>query len=370
VSKIRVLALLSSYPTLSQTYKENELRALLPYCDVRILVFSKSDHLYADHLPFTEVSTFEEIRKEVAEFRPDVIHGHYLHTAEDLAKVAEDAGVPFTIRTHSFDILQKPPEFIRLAVAFANRSSCIGVLCYPFLREPLVAAGIEEDKLFDCWPVVDFDRFYDPTPNGEEVLNTGACLPKKNMESFIELASMVPERQFNLFPIGYMTRRLVELNRARGSPVKVFRPVEPDIMPLVYKRHQWLVYSATPDVPTVGWPIACAEAQASGVGVLIQRMRPDIETYIGGAGHVFDRIEEIADIVRGPCPPEMREAGFRQAKRSDVADHIHLLIGIWMRALGSERLRYVDTGEPRALPSPGASGLAESAQPAGVRAAV
>ena len=332
MSKLRVLVLLSTYPTLSQTYKENELRALLPYCELRVLSIGGSDHMHRDHLPYAAIKSFEQARAEIETFKPDVIHGHYVHLAKRTAELARAAKRPFTIRTHSFDIINRPLEKLAPFVPFMNAANCLGVLVFPFLRKRLSEAGIDESKLHDCWPVVDFARFYDPSPNGEEVLNTGACLPKKNMRSYVRLAHMVPERQFNLYPIGYLTEGIHQYNRKLGSPVKIHETVEPYDMPAVYKRHQWLVYSANRKVPTIGWPMAIAEAQASGVGVLIQRIRPDIETYVGGAGFVFDELEEAAEILKGPCPPDIREAGFRQARRSDVSEHIRLLLDLWSGA--------------------------------------
>ena len=278
----------------------------------------------------TRVQNGDELKSEIDAFKPDVIHGHYLVTTDVLALASEMAGVPFTVRTHSFDVLSNPADVGRWT-QFVNRSSCLAVLCFPFLRTTLAAAGVDESKLVECWPVVDYRRFYDTSPNGEEVINSGACLPKKNMESYIRLAALVPQRRFNLYPIGYFSEEIADFNRSQGSPVHIHRPVEPYRMAEVYKRNQWLVYSMNPDVPTVGWPLSIAEAQAAGVGVAVQRIRPDIETYVGEAGYVFDTLEEAAEIVASPFSEERRQVGFRHAKRSDVSEHIRLLWDVWAK---------------------------------------
>ncbi len=98
-------------------------------------------------------------------------------------------------------------------------------------------------------------------------------------------------------------------------------------MPAHYKQHEWLVYTAAER--TVGWPVAVAEAQAAGVGVCMQRVRPDLDDYVGDAGFVFDTIEEAEEIIAEPFPAELRERGFRQAARSDARDHISLLEQLW-----------------------------------------
>jgi len=99
-------------------------------------------------------------------------------------------------------------------------------------------------------------------------------------------------------------------------------------MPAEYKRHRWLVYTASPQYSSVGWPMAIAEAQAAGVGVLMQNVRPDLADYVG-PGFLFDRLEEVERLVRGPVPEDRREAGFVHAMRSDVDGHIGLLYDLW-----------------------------------------
>lgn len=99
-------------------------------------------------------------------------------------------------------------------------------------------------------------------------------------------------------------------------------------MPAEYKRHRWLVYTADFDIPTVGWPMAIAEAQAAGVGVCMPRIRPDLAEYVG-PGVLYDSIDEVSSIVSGPVPDEMREAGFEHAMRSDIGRDKHRLTDLW-----------------------------------------
>jgi len=96
-------------------------------------------------------------------------------------------------------------------------------------------------------------------------------------------------------------------------------------MPAEYKRHRWLVYTASAKRNSVGWPMAIAEAQAAGVGVLMQNVRPDLADCVG-PGFLFDRLEEVERLVRGPVPEDRREAGFAHAMRSDVDGHITLRV--------------------------------------------
>ena len=105
----------------------------------------------------------------------------------------------------------------------------------------------------------------------------------------------------------------------------------PHEMPKEYKRHQWLVYTGLVDQKSdLGWSMAVAEAQASGVGVCYPNIRSDLADYVGdGAGHIYDSIEEVREIVRNPVPDDMREKGFAQAKKSDINVHKKTLTDIW-----------------------------------------
>lgn len=330
MAKKRVLILISNYPQLSQTYKENEIKYLYPDFEVEIASYLLADTTYESHFPFRKVTSPKAIKNLVQEFQPDIIHGHYLDTIKVLNYASNaGGGVPYTVRTHSFDVIDKPVEYLSSWAKFINMENCLGILAFPFLRKVLEQAGVLSSKIVDDYPVVDFGRFYDRSPNGDEILNTGACIPKKNMESYVDIAAELPERKFVLYPIGYKRDHILAYNEKRGAPVEIRDTVEPYKMPGVYKRAEWLIYSANPEVPTVGWPMAIAEAQASGCGVLVNRVRADLEEYVGGGGYLFEDIDEAKRLLRQPYPEELREIGFEQARKSDIRINIRKLHKMW-----------------------------------------
>ena len=339
----RILVLVNTYPQLSETYKETERRALAERYDVLIV---------ADKYPPTRIRNlgeFHQIRfletsipkfnELVAEFRPTVVHAHYIHLAGIAHSMAKMANTGFTIRTHSFDVLRLDRTTLRKWIGFLNKSRCLGVLAFPFLRQRLLDAGLREDRLHDSFPVIDYKLFHDRGPNGDAIMNVGACLPKKRMNDFVDLAAAMPGSRFNLYPVSYDSTLLREYNEKHGSPVDVREPVEPLEMPGEYKKHRWMVYTACPERKTVGWPLAVAEAQAAGVGVCLANIRPDLAQYLGGGGFLFDRIEDVQKIVSQPVPDEIREIGFEQARKSDVRQHIDLLERLWQRAFEQKALR-------------------------------
>jgi len=330
---VRILYILQEYPLVSQTYIKTELERVARHHEVRIVAFDKAHVPYRRHLPFElldKTATSTPIARVVGDFAPDRIHAHYVILAPLVARVAQALGIPFTIRSHSFDVLDIEDGYRARpnAIAALNHPLCQGVLCFPFALPILRAAGVPAAKLVPCWPVVDVKRFLDRGPNGDRVMNIGACLPKKGMELYVELAQRLPEVGFDLYALGYRVEAMKRLNQSLAAPVRIVDPVEPDAMPAEYKQHRWLVYTASPQHGSVGWPMAVAEAQASGVGVLMQNVRPDLADYVG-PGFLFDDIEEAHRVVRGPLPEDRREAGFAHAMRSDVDGHIGLLYDLW-----------------------------------------
>jgi len=333
----RILALLQRYPQLSETYIRTELEALREDHALEILGCQPVDLPDPDHLPFEFTETWNDILNAIRAFKPHVIHSHYLVFADVVFEAARRTGVPFTIRAHSFDTAWQPgtplPPHLAAAAGFASHELCLGILAFPYALPALAAAGFPAAKLHPAPPVVDATRFLDASPNGDGVMNTGSCLPKKGMKDFITVAAKVPERAFNLHPLGYEVADLEAANRAAGSPVRIHPPVPFTRMPAVYKAHQWLLYTADFDQKKVGWPMALAEAQAAGVGVCMAGIRPDLEDYLGGGGLLYHSLDEAAEIVRGPVPPALREAGFENARRLDFPRHRHRLTDLWKPAL-------------------------------------
>ena len=230
--KIKVLYFLERYAQISETYIENEIRALGDPFKARVMALQNPDLPLRDHLlPYTIVRTHTHVADVGGAFAPDVLHGHYLTLLERLFSVSELLQVPFTLRAHSFDILGVSPGKLAEWSRFANAENCLGILTFPFSIPWLVKAGFKESKLIPCHPVVDVAAFANREANGDAIMNTGAALPKKSMDDFILLGSKLPERRFNLYPLGYRTDQLAAYNRSLGNPVQIMRPVPPAAMP-------------------------------------------------------------------------------------------------------------------------------------------
>ena len=96
-----------------------------------------------------------------------------------------------------------------------------------------------------------------------------------NIEGFIKLSvkikNIYPLKQINYYCViedQEYYKKIVNFNNNYGNPVN-FITEQINDMSNEYKKHQWLIYTACPKLRTVGLPIMVAEAQASGVGVIM-----------------------------------------------------------------------------------------------------
>lgn len=351
--KPRVLMILTRFPQLSETYIKVEINALREEYDVKVVTFEDSNLRYVNHHPYSVVRVAgntlgddidddrQELRSFVEAWSPDVLHTHYLHNARVVGELAEKTGIPYTIRAHSYETMadrfrhhtgdgapEPNPVLVRVA-HLINRDECLGVLTFPYTVPAFRSAGIRNKKVIPCYPVVDFSAFYDRGVNGTGVLNVEPCLAKKAVTDFVDLAAMMPDREFDLYGMGHDIQGVTAYNESRGSPARIRPTVEPEEMPAVYKQHDWLVYTADFKTGNVGWPVAIFEAQAAGLGVCVANIHPHTASQLGGAGFVYDSVSRIPDIIRRPYPEELREKGYQNARKADIYRHKHLLTDLW-----------------------------------------
>ena len=379
--KLRVLHLIYQYPNFSETYMHEEIRSLSSQYDIKVVTFKQSPdprtHPFRYELiPYEgpgfiygrlpeEVLRFEtpgqqrllsQLDTVVGEFKPDVMHGHYFEMTTVLHRLAERHQVPYTLRTHSQDVLSEPENELEALSRLANSPWCLRVLAFPGNRDRLIARGLAADKVVPCWPVVKFKAFYkpDPRPPTKRIMCAGPAIPKKAHGDFLELAAKLRDQGFgfDLYAKGPAAARVQLRNRALKNPARVTY-ADPERMPDIYPKYDWLVYPADREIGKVGLPVSIGEAMASGLGVCWQELpgrREEQLEYLGGAGFLFESIDELPAILSQPYPEEKRLQGLEAAKRYDIERHKFLLSEAWDQAIsGGSRNGHAPLDSPATI---------------------
>jgi hypothetical protein len=92
-----------------------------------------------------------------------------------------------------------------------------------------------------------------------------------------------------------------------------------------YMKHQWLIYTACPKLRTVGLPMMIAEAQASGVGVIMYKLRDTLIDYVTENGYLYETDDEILEIISNDFDETKRNNAKQISARYDIRNNIKLL---------------------------------------------
>jgi glycosyltransferase involved in cell wall biosynthesis len=328
--KKRLLILLQEYPQISETYIKNELEVLATEFELEILAMLPANAPYRDRFPclYLTQNNQANVVEYLRRWKPQAIHSHYMKMLPLAFKFASLFNIPFTVRAHSFDVLDG--YLATLDKQIFQSEHLKGILCFPPFADNLMRAGMPASKIVPANPVIDVRKFFTgKAADAQAVMNVGAALPKKNMDEYIELSKLMPETVFRLYGLGYDTATLKAKNAQWGGRVEFVPPVEPEHMPAQYQRHRWLVYTASKSMATVGWPMAIAEAQASGLGVAMQNIRPDLRDYCGPSVIMFDHVSELVGVVDNPPSDEHLEKGFQNSRRFDFQNQMPMLTALW-----------------------------------------
>src|SRR5689334_5498032 len=104
MEKLRVLYLLSHHPQISETYVRTEIEAVKEFCDVRVFSLKEADTQYKNYEPYVLSADPDVIGETIREFKPHVLHTHWLTQVRGVAylagyfgNIAERANIPFTV---------------------------------------------------------------------------------------------------------------------------------------------------------------------------------------------------------------------------------------------------------------------------------
>jgi hypothetical protein len=335
---MKILILYQGYPRISQSYQSAESNELNKKHQIMIISFDwELLTLSKKHLPYTFNHPIKEI-KNIIKFKPDIIHCHYLNNFNICEKLSMDLKIPFTIKSHSFDILENDFNVPKIYSKQINENKyCLKIIVFPEFYEKLLSLGIHESKLLPMNQTINIKNFINlDIKNGPHIMSGGAFLPKKNIKGFILLSKKIKER----FPDKIITYysvlenkiyydEILKFNKTHNNPVN-FLTVQPEEMPLEYKKHQWLIYTACPEKKTVGNPVMIAEAQASGVGVIMYKLRDTLDDFVTENGYLYTKDDEVLEIISSDFDLEKRKNAIEISKeRYDIEDKIKYIENIW-----------------------------------------
>ena len=349
----RIVLLYNGYPRLSQTYQIDEAEELIRRGHT-VLIVSWGWELYiisntAPPALHVRNPLLPGPLSQIAAFQPDVIHAHYMTNVDVCIQLSNAlGGVPFTIRTHSFDVLGIGHDHFQKAVkSLSGAGAFRGAIIFPSYRERFLAAGASSEKLIVSQPSISVQRFLDAGSTDAaaqasaswpptRIMSGGAFLPKKNIAGFIAIAQKIheiyPDCEISYYSVKEAPdyyEKIIALNRAAGNPV-IFRTIQREQMPAEYVRHQWLIYGACPTLKTVGYPLMIAEAQAAGVGVIAYHLRPEMADYVTDAGYLYNTPEDIIRLIKQPFDATRRAAARAlAAERYDIRKNITALEDAW-----------------------------------------
>jgi len=335
---MKILLLYKGYPRISHGYQIDEAIEFNKKYEIMIIsfeweLFTKSDK----HLPFIKDYPLNQIEK-IIKFKPDIIHSHYLDTFDLCVQMSNKLQIPFTIKSHSFDILGNNFDNCKKYIKRINENNlCLQIIVFPEFFQKLLDFGIKKSKLLSMYPVININKFINlDIENGSDIMSGGAFLPKKNIKDFILLSKKIknlyPEKKITYYSVpenkNYYNE-IINYNLIHGNPIN-FLSVQPEEMPLEYKKYQWLIYSACSKEKTVGNPLMVAEAQASGVGVIMYKLRDSLIDYVTENGYLYNNHEEVLEIISNNFDMEKRNNAVEiSKKRYDITEKIIDVENIW-----------------------------------------
>ena len=304
---LRVLYSVWHWPQLTESYVRWEAEYMRRR-GVDVLICPEVSEVAAwfeSELPVTN----EPFERALEQFRPHLIHAHWLGHALQFAPLATRHGLPLTVRGHGFEM---SAEAVRVLQAEPSVRSL-------YLHPHWPRHFSDQSKLRSV--ATGFaPHLYYPSPKDRRlVFRTAAALPSKDLKLFIDLAAECPEFEFVLAVAPalrceeYLVE-LVEYNRSRKNPVRLLVGLAHEEVARWLRTAGIYLHTIAPE-SNIGGPISIAEAMATGCYVLARRLDP-LEKYIGPAGGFYEShaeaVERLRETLRWPA------ARWSEAERCSV----------------------------------------------------
>jgi len=232
-----------------------------------------------------------DLEKVVAEFRPHLIHTHWLRQPRRM-KELRATGLPDTVRGHGFESSRKKAvkaahdPMVKAAFPFPQF-----VPRLPWRRKKILGLPVGFDA-----------SLYSPGQHKDRrlVARVGVGIPSKDYRSFFEIARRCPEHRFVLavcpaYTVESYIDEIVAINAELGRPAEIRHHLQHEEVAELLREAAIYLHTSLPDEP-YGMPISIAEAMASGCYVIGYKLATSAR-YIGDAGVTYSSVEQAASQV-------------------------------------------------------------------------
>ena len=290
---LRVLYVLWHYPQLSETYVETEIGCMMRW-GVHVEVWCEHPGA-TPYEPAVRVHR-GSIAQAIAEFRPDILHAHWLGVALLYREPLMATDLPLTVKAHGFDT--DAPAF----AAVLSLRTLRRIFCAPHLI-PAVAADPRLSPLRTAFDSTLFRAHHDK--DRRLVMRTSAALPSKDLRRFFQVARRLPEHRFVLAVVTCREQEhyVDELKIAweeEGCPGELMVDVPRErLLPLLEQAGLYLHTALRQDEPggaPIGMPISIAEAMATGAHLLVREGTPLVD-YAGDAGRAYRNADHAVQLI-------------------------------------------------------------------------
>lgn len=282
---MRILYILWNYPQLSETYIEAEM-AFAARNGFQVEVWSTA--VQTAGVPENFKAHRGTLAQAVADFKPHLIHIHYLPVADRYLPEMPH-GIPVTVRAHSFDW----SDALCMKVLADRRVR--RVYAFPHFTELL-----RNEKLMALPVAYAADRFPEAASKDRKmVLRLAAGLPNKGLADFVVASRGLPRHRFVLaVAVAGISRDYPAKIREEGhGSVDVRIDVPWGEAAALTGRAGIYMDTSDPGGHPFGMPISIAEAMSTGSLVLARRS-PEAVAYCGDAALYYSNPSVAIELIQ------------------------------------------------------------------------
>lgn len=333
--KKRILVIARSYPNVSHSYIDNDVRFLDEWADVLVLSRKQPTAPYYSAVEFNYFDNIKQLEAQARLFKPDIIICWMLPHHFYARHIAELLEIPFVLKLHTPDVFrlikgranlaQEIRGFLHGEDALSGSYKVLmsslkrtarsvwlrGVFCIPALHKPF-AEYFPQGMLRNMQPWIDFETFHSESPNGNNILVLGSLVNRR--ENQVTFSNFIEQIDVQVDWIPVPTPGCLWLD-IPGIPsnVHIRKFLQPAQMPALYKTYKAMLVIGAGEFGR-GLPISVLEAQAAGVTVIAPSLRPDFDAFVTeGGGFIFHSESEILALLARVQEPERRAMGFHHA---------------------------------------------------------